>query len=282
MGGGSGQIAFASTKTGLPQIYLMDVTGSEPLQLTNMPEGACQPSWSPDGARLVFVSPCRGMEDIYFNSILYIINADGSGSTPIITVPGGDFEPDWSPDGTKIAFTSLRSGKLEIYVYNLEDQSVTQLTNRSADEASRQAAWSPDGTQIAFVVQRLGVRQIWLMSATGEDQRQIVRSGTRLTDYHPTWSVDGKMILFTQRRADTPALPYLMSIDAVNPPDEQGNRVQLNVLPVENVEFSPDGFWLVYEGDNRDILYVMAAGGSNTVINTGKGAAFDPTWRPVK
>jgi serine/threonine protein kinase len=282
IGGGFGQVAFASTQSGIPQIYLIDVTGNEPLQLTNMPDGACQPAWSPDGVRLVFVSPCRGMEDIYFNSILYIINADGSGLTPIITIPGGDFEPDWSPDGTKIAFTSLRGGKLEIFVYNLGDQSVTQLTNRAADEASRQAAWSPDGAQIVYVVQRLGVRQIWLMSATGEDQRQIVRSGTRLTDYHPTWSQDGKMIIFNQRRADTISLPYLMSIDAVNPPDEQGNRVPLKTLPVENAEFSPDGFWLTFEGDNRDILYVMVTGVGSTVIETGKGSAFDPTWRPVK
>jgi hypothetical protein len=282
MGGGYGQIAFASTAAGIPQIYLMDVNGNEPLQLTNMPDGACQPSWSPDGARMVFVSPCRGMDDIYFNAILYIINADGSGLTPIITVPGGDFEPDWSPDGTKIAFTSLRSGKLEIYAYNLDDQSVTQLTNRAADEASRQAAWSPDGTQIVYVVQRLGVRQIWLMSATGEDPHQIVRSGTRLTDYLPTWSLDGRVILFNQRRADTISLPYLMSIDTVNPPDEQGNRVPLKTLPVENVEFSPDGFWLAFEGDNRDILYATVTGTGSTVIETGKGSAFDPAWRPVK
>lgn len=282
IGGGSGEVAFASSQTGIPQIYLIDVSEGDPIQLTNMPDGACQPSWSPDGARLVFVSPCKGMEDIYFNAIMYIINADGSGLTPIITVPGGDFEPNWSPDGSKIAFTSLRAGKLEIYVYNLNDQSVTQLTNRSLDEASRQPAWSPDGTQIAYVVQRLGVRQIWLMSATGEDQRQIVRSGTRLTDYHPIWTLDGKLIIFNQRRADTFSLPYLMSIDPVDLGDAQGNRVPLNVLPVEDAEFSPDGFWIVYEGNNRDILYIMLTGGGRTPINTGDSPAFDPVWRPLK
>jgi Tol biopolymer transport system component len=92
------------------------------------------------------------------------------------------------------------------------------------------------------------------------------------------------MILFTQRRADTDtySFQYLMSIEAVNPSDEQGNRVPLNRLPIENVEFSPDGSWLVYEGDNRDIFYVMITGGSDARIETGKGAAFDPTWQPVK
>ena len=282
MGGGFGQVAFASIKDEVAQIYVMDITGAEPVQITNMPDGACQPSWSPDGMKLVFVSPCRGMEDIYYSAGLYIINADGSGLTPISTVPGGDFEPAWSPDGTQIAFTSLRGNKMEIYVYNVADQSVTQLTKRATGETSRQASWSPDSTQIVYAVQRFGVNQIWLMSANGEDQRQLVRSGTALTDYLPTWSRDGTMIVCNQRRADTFSLPYLMSIQAVDPPDEQGTRLELKALPIEDAQYSQDGFWMVYEGDNRDILYVTANGASRTVIETGKGPAFDPAWRPLR
>jgi hypothetical protein len=59
MGGGIGQVAFASTRAGLPQIFLANVDGTGVKQLTTMTDGACQPSWSPDGQRLVFTSPCR-------------------------------------------------------------------------------------------------------------------------------------------------------------------------------------------------------------------------------
>jgi Tol biopolymer transport system component len=260
----------------------MEITDNDPVQLTNMTDGACQPAWSPDGSKLVFVSPCKGMEDIYYNAGLYIINADGSGLTPIVSVPGGDFEPAWSPDGTKIAFTSLRSNKMELYVYNLADQSVTQLTNRTPGETSRQAAWSPDGSRIAYVVQRFGVNQIWLMSANGEDQTQLVRSGTTLTDYLPTWSPDGKLIVFNQRRADVFSLPYLMSIEAVNPSNEQGTAIQKSILQIEDVEYSQDGFWMIYEGGDREILYVMVTGGNRTLVETGRGSAFDPAWRPSR
>ncbi len=113
----------------LPQLYLVDLATQELIQITNMPEGACQPSWSPDGEKLVFISPCKGMDEIYYGASLYIVNADGSNLTPIASVPGGDFDPAWSPDGKSIAFTSLRTGKMEIFVMSTDDPaSVIQLT----------------------------------------------------------------------------------------------------------------------------------------------------------
>ncbi len=116
VGGGYGQIAFASQRTGTSQIYLINADGIDLHPITNLPEGACQPSWSPDGARLVFTSPCSHNTDSYRESSLYLINADGSDLTPLNSTPGGDFDPAWSPDGKHIAFTSLRDGHKEIYL----------------------------------------------------------------------------------------------------------------------------------------------------------------------
>jgi serine/threonine protein kinase len=65
IGGSSGQIAFASARTGTPQIYLINADGTSLQAVTDMDEGACQPSWSPDGSQLVFISPCRGRGEFY-------------------------------------------------------------------------------------------------------------------------------------------------------------------------------------------------------------------------
>ena len=92
IGGGYGQIAFASERTGVPQIYLINaVDGSDLHPITNLPEGACQPSWSPDGARLVFTSPCKLNTDSYREASLYIVNADGTEMTPLDHGPGRRF-----------------------------------------------------------------------------------------------------------------------------------------------------------------------------------------------
>ena len=283
--GGSGQIAYASDRTGLPQIYLADLAGQTAVQVTDMPEGACQPSWSPDGEKLVFTSPCKGMDEIYYDAGLYIINADGSNLTPLATVPGGDFDPTWSPDGNSIAFTSLRTGQMEIFVVSLDDLiSAAQITKGASNVQSRQPAWSPDGTQIAYAVKRLGVYQVWLMNSDGTNQKQIVRSGLAYSDYLPTWSPDGKLILFNQRCATTFCLPYLMSISASDTSAGQGTRLQINVISLEDVEYSPDGFRLLYEGEeageNNDILYMTVTGANHIRITTDKGLDFDATWRP--
>lgn len=282
VGGGSGQIAYVSDRSGLPQIFLTDLANQSLVQITNMPEGACQPSWSPDGQRLVFISPCKGQDEIYYGAGLYIINADGSNLIPISTVPGGDFDPAWSPNGNSIAFTSLRTGQLGIFILDVNDlSSVTQITK---DIDSRQPAWSPDGTQIVYVVKRFGVYQIWLMGADGTNPKQIVRSGVSFSDYLPTWAPDGSLILFNQRCATKFCFPYLMSISGTDRSKEQGAFVQLDVISIEDVEYSPDGFRLVYEGEggdeNNDILYMTVTGANNTRITTDGGLDFDPTWRP--
>ena len=100
----SGQVAFASDRDGIPQIFLLNLSDSSITKLTNLAGGACQPDWSPSGDKLVIVSPCSGDSTPHKNSSLFIINADGSGLTGIKTMPGGDYDPDWSPDGSRIIF----------------------------------------------------------------------------------------------------------------------------------------------------------------------------------
>ena len=71
--------------------------------------GDCQePSWSPDGERIVFHSYRSG------NYHVWTIKKDG---TELQQITEGDFddrEPDWSPDGKSIIFSSDRSGNYDI------------------------------------------------------------------------------------------------------------------------------------------------------------------------
>jgi TolB protein len=224
------------------------------------------------------------MDEIYIGASLYLVNADGGKLAPISTVPGGDFDPAWSPDGNSIAFTSMRTGQMEIFLLNLIDMSVVQMTQGASSVESRQPAWSPDGSQIAYTVKRLGVYQIWLMNSDGSNQQQIVRSGTSFSDYLPAWSRDGELILFNQRCAKTVCLPYVMRISGTDRSDDLGTRLQFQVSSIEDVEYSPDGFWLLYEGEetgeNKDVIYMTVTGANRTRLTADEGMDFDPAWRP--
>jgi len=288
LGGGNGQIAFASARSGVPQIYLINTDGTGLQLITTMENGACQPAWSPDGAQLVFISPCltRGefFENTYNDASLYMINADGAGLKQLTTIPGSDYDPAWSPDGERIAFTSVRDGRREIYVLAVDTGAVTRLTNSTGDIENSQPAWSPFSNQIAYTVKRFGAYQIWVMSDTGQSNVQIARSGQSLWDYLPAWGLDGETILFNQRTLNSPRT-WLMSIRYEDRDSKSPTKLDFP-SPIDDVQFSPDGLWLTFEGmdanGNRDIYFATISSGNLTRLTSDPTTEFDPAWRPIK
>jgi eukaryotic-like serine/threonine-protein kinase len=288
IGGGLGTIAFASSRSGIPQIYLMNSDGTDQRAITTETDGACQPDWSPDGTQIVYISPCYLKENEYPGANLYIMNADGSGKQPLGGAIEGDFEPAWSPDGRSIAFTSLRDGYPQIYKMDLETKEVIRLTETDANKKTRQSAWSPDGTQIAYTLWRVGLNQIWVMTNGGKFTEQLVRSGSQVSDFLPAWSPDGAFLSFSQadKFIETPSPAWLMTMRY----EDRENRSSFKVNsapPVVDVDYSPDGYWLVFEsvssdptGSNQDIYLMTISGGDRTRLTKDPDVDFDPVWKP--
>ena len=287
LGGGSGQIAFASNRSGVPQIYISNIDGSNVTPLTALENGACQPAWSPDGKLLVFISPCAKRADFfetgYVDSSLYLMNADGTNITQLTNVPGADFDPTWSPDGKRIAFASMRDGNKQIYTLDVASLAVVRLTITEPGTETSQPAWSPDGKMIAYMVKRVSTYQVWVMDDTGQRNQQLVRSGQTIWDFNPIWSPDGAFLLFSERRSSGFSPPWLMRI----PYPVSGDPLRLNQFPqpIEDLEYSPDGLWLVAEGTdaagNRDIYFMTITAGNRTRLTNHDAVDFDPTWRPT-
>jgi len=280
IGGGAGQIAYASELTGLPQIWLMNSDGTAPHQISDMPEGACQPAWSPGGDRLAFISPCAGNQEIYPGAGIFIMSVDGSDFFAMPSVPGGDFDPAWSPDGIKIAFTSLRDfNRAQVYEFNLEDNTTRSISANTVRDG--QPAWSPDGQEFAFVTTRRGPSQIWITDQDGGEAILLSRSGS-LKDTQPEWSPDGQVIMFTQTEV-LGGVPRLVAMRV-----EEGNlienRVVREVIPMREASYSPDGAWIAFEswpeGSNHDVYIMTSNGLGRQRLTDGEGFEFDPAWRP--
>ena len=82
----------------------MNANGASPVRLTNTFAADYRPAWSPDGARIAFVSTRDG------NPEIYVMNADGTSPVRLTSYAGYDADPAWSPDGSRIAFSSDRDG----------------------------------------------------------------------------------------------------------------------------------------------------------------------------
>ncbi len=257
------------------QVWVIDVTGANPRQVTHLAGGACQPAWSPDGQQLAFISPCAGDQEDYAGSSLYLINADGSGLVPLASVPGGDYDPAWSPDGAQIAFTSLRdNGIPHVYLYNLTENSAKLLSHQSNHE--RQPAWSPDGQWLAYQTTRLGEPQIWIATPTGENAREVSTLADGF-EWMPAWAPDGSSLVYSQGN-----LSRLVT-RPVNDRQAKESVVSESLTEAQGADFSPDGGWLVFEmeTDGNPDIYVMLLNGSRlTRLTDLPGLDFHPAWRP--
>lgn len=115
-------IAFASSRNGERQLYVMDANGSNVRQVTDLNNMGGRSTWAPDGARLAFYRGPFGDRNIF------IVNIDGTGLLRL-TDGGDNLGPSWSPDGNWIAFTSFRDGNNEIYIIRPDGTGLTRLTN---------------------------------------------------------------------------------------------------------------------------------------------------------
>jgi Tol biopolymer transport system component len=84
------RIAFASTRDGNSEIYVMNADGTAVTRLTTNPASDAAPAGSPDGQRIAFAST---RDDP--NSEIYVMNADGTAVTRLTTNPASDTFPDW-------------------------------------------------------------------------------------------------------------------------------------------------------------------------------------------
>lgn len=95
-----------------------------------------QPTWSPDGKWIAFVSDHEGSIGIYRLS-----RDNPSVWLKIVNTNSTDQQPAWSPDGQWIAFTSRRDGNWEIYRIRVDGTGLQRLTN--FDRWDSYPTWSP-------------------------------------------------------------------------------------------------------------------------------------------
>jgi serine/threonine protein kinase len=282
IGGGVGQIAFASNREGAPQIFLMNVDTTGLQQLTSIQDGACQPTWSPDGSQLLFISPCSGNREQYPGSSIWLLSLNTMESSQLPTIPGGgDYDPAWDPNGERIAFTTLRDGWAQIYLMDLDGSNLQNISD--GYETDYQPVWDPRGTNLLFTAVRGDVPEIMIMPDTGGNE-QLFSMGESQGHTHADWSKDGEFVLFERQLGNIPRLVakrFGERLKVANQVCLEGSRAS---QPMAEGKWSPDTRWIVFEtwpnGEEHDIAIISSNCSNYTQLTSDAYQDFDPVWRP--
>jgi eukaryotic-like serine/threonine-protein kinase len=134
-------IAFTSTRTGNPGVWLMDRAGSRIMRLP-VPESAVSVAsdWSPDSRSVLLFSNPNKQYDIFS------IEVETGSIRQVTDDPANDWRGHCSRDGRWIYFTSSRNGRFQLWRMPIGGGQATVVTNRSASSAQE----SPDGRWLYY------------------------------------------------------------------------------------------------------------------------------------
>ena len=266
---GRPKIAFSSTRDGNSEIYVMDIDGRNQVRLTDDPADDRDPSWSPNGDRIAFVSDRNNKADH-----IYVMDSDG-GNLMRLTNEAVSWAPSWSPDGKKIAYTRGRIGN-QLWVMDSDGGNQTQLARVGLN---LHPAWSPDGRRIAFTAFRAGWPEIFVMDADGKNEQKLTQHMT--ASGHPSWSPDGQWIAYESLdgagqfqifavRTDGSDLPKMLTR---NPPSKW------------RPAWSPDGGKIAYMSVEpfpvqKETIHLMTVKGKHLqqLSEEHKGSDTYPDW----
>jgi Tol biopolymer transport system component/DNA-binding winged helix-turn-helix (wHTH) protein len=150
------RLAFASTRSGVMNIWVSDADGGNPRQMTWMrgPTTA-NPDWSSDSQTLLFDSRAAGSADLYE---LTLATAE---VRQLTSDPTEELEPRWSRDRQWIYFASTRTGRVEVWKMPAGGGPPVQVTRRGGVAAQE----SPDGRFLYY-------------ASTGNSQPELRRMPT--------------------------------------------------------------------------------------------------------
>ena len=181
--GDGDKVAFSSSRSGDPEIWVCDSSGGNLRKLTAFRGPDVAPTWNPKtNSQIAWVSGRTGLPQIY------VMDADGA-NIQRMTDGGYAISPSWSPNGQFLTFSWNRKygpgapGGQDIYVMDIASKRWLQLTHDAG--SNDYPSWSPDGRHLIFQREIGHESELWTMLADGTEQRQLTHSGK---DSMPNWS----------------------------------------------------------------------------------------------
>jgi len=204
-------IVYSSDRGGKFDIWVQQVSGGNPVQITKGPGQHWQPDWSPDGRYIAY----RSEEG---DGGIYVMPALGGAGLERKIAPFG-YYPKWSPDSSQVLlqthFTDIDACN-RFYVAQLDGGPPREVLAEFLAQnklCAASPAWYPDGKRITVWVGDVSATPVfWTVPLAGDPgvkmeiasaiQRELeqasgeVRSGQQFGEYSFSWSPSGDAVYF--------------------------------------------------------------------------------------
>jgi Tol biopolymer transport system component len=188
---GPGRLVF-SQRLRRQNLREQELAGSRALRL--FAEGSSidrQPTYSPDGRRILFSSNRSGNLD------LWTIDRESRTLRQLTDDAAQDWDPAFTPDGKQILWSSDRGGNLEIWIANADGNNARQLTTDGSD--AENPTQTPDGKWVVYWSGDPAKHGIWKIHPDGSGAIRLRDVDAVGTDLSP----DGRYVLYDDQDRTT-------------------------------------------------------------------------------
>ena len=246
-------------------LWIINSDGSDHRPLTTGNRSDTSPRWSPDGARLAYLSDVDGKQQMYIRWM------DTGQAARITNLDQSPEAIAWSPDGKMLSFSSLVPGKGP----HVADLPAPPSGAKWADppNAYDRLIYRFNGTGYL----KPGFLQIFVVSAEGGAPRQITNGdfpngGDQWEPRHADWTPDGKFLIISVNRHPESDHEYLdTEVYEFSVADGALRALTNRKGPDDSPVTSPNGKLIAYTGfDDRyqghqtTKLYLMNRDGSGS------------------
>lgn len=181
---------FVSDHGGTPDIWLRQVSGGEPVRLSNDTAVESDLAYAPDGETLYFSRRDGSTTSIWATGVL--------GGQPRKIIANGH-TPSPSPDGKSIAYLERETGQFDtLVVGGLSGEEKRTLAQHISTFPPLRASWSRDGRRLSFVRAGLfAIPNLFIVDAAGGDERQVthISDGSGGTIGQHAWLPDNRHLV---------------------------------------------------------------------------------------
>ena len=194
------KILFTSTRDGNYEVYVMNLDGSEQVNLTQHPREDLSAVWSPTGDKILFVSNRQGtrVRD------LYLMDPDGSNVRRVFKkkAKGRRGYPAWSTDGKQFvySYTDWDRWEFGLYLGTFGEEDAELLPYGNSPE------WSPDGSEIAYSISHQFGARLTFMDVRTRKLEQPLPDKALQWQRNPSWSAAGDRLAITGNRHPLPVI----------------------------------------------------------------------------